>query len=148
VPVRKAQREQIGPSLRFYLFRTREAPTVIGHNPLAGATYTVVFAMLTVEAVTGLALHSMSRPGGWEDSLTGWVFAVLPAGLVRFVHRGGRVPGRPAGPMPPLRRYRARPQGSARDGHRRLDLRLDLRTAVRPVAGCGSALSRVGARSL
>jgi Ni/Fe-hydrogenase 1 B-type cytochrome subunit len=86
VPVRKAQRAQIVPSLRFYLFRTREAPPVIGHNPLAGATYTVVFAMLTVEAVTGLALHSLSKPGGWEDTLTGWVFAVLPAGLVRLVH--------------------------------------------------------------
>jgi Ni/Fe-hydrogenase 1 B-type cytochrome subunit len=86
LPVRRAQRSQLWPSLRFYLFLTREPPVVVGHNPLAGATYTVVFAMLAVEALTGLALYAQQAPGGWAWTLTGWLYTLLPAGLVRLVH--------------------------------------------------------------
>ncbi len=45
-------------TLKFYLFLRTRPPAVIGHNPLAGATYTIVFVLYFVMIGTGLALYS------------------------------------------------------------------------------------------
>lgn len=86
IPVRREQRKNLLPSVSFYMFRTRQPPPVIGHNPLAGATYTVLFAMFAVQALTGLALKALEDPGGWMWAISAWIFGVLPVGTVRLVH--------------------------------------------------------------
>jgi Ni/Fe-hydrogenase 1 B-type cytochrome subunit len=59
---------------------------VIGHNPLAGLTYLVLFAMFAVQAITGFALESLEDPDGLMWRLTGWVFKVAPIPEVRLLH--------------------------------------------------------------
>lgn len=86
VPVGKERRALIRTTLAFYLFRRRETPPVVGHNPLAGLTYLVLFAMFGVQIVTGVALAQLPQRTGLLWGLTGWVFSVAPIPMVRLVH--------------------------------------------------------------
>jgi Ni/Fe-hydrogenase 1 B-type cytochrome subunit len=85
IPSSRARLRQIVPSLRFYLFLDREAPPVAGHNPLAGLTYTVLYAMLAVEILTGLALWGVEGTG-WAAWLTGWLRDLVSVPTIRFIH--------------------------------------------------------------
>ncbi len=86
IPMDKAYRGQIVPSFLFYTFRRREPPSVIGHNPLAGMTYLVLFGMFAVQAVTGIALDAVDGRAGWEWSATGWILQLVPLATVRLAH--------------------------------------------------------------
>ena len=86
LPVDPERRRLLVPSLRYYLFIDREPPPVIGHNPLAGLTYLVLFAMFGAQALTGIALEAVEERGGWAWTLTGWVFQVASVPTVRFFH--------------------------------------------------------------
>ncbi len=87
LPVRHKRRAGLLPTLRFYLFRLRKPPGFLGHNPLAGLTYTFVFGMYLVMITTGLALYSASASVG--SPLRVFQFLVpIVGGLqtARFVH--------------------------------------------------------------
>ncbi|MCK2216952.1 Ni/Fe-hydrogenase, b-type cytochrome subunit [Actinomadura sp. ATCC 31491] len=86
LPVRKEQRRMLKPSLRFYLFLSKEPPPATGHNPLAGLTYTVLFAMFLAQTFTGLALEAAEDRTGWTAVVSGWVDDLAPLGAVRFTH--------------------------------------------------------------
>jgi Ni/Fe-hydrogenase 1 B-type cytochrome subunit len=45
-------------TLQFYVFLRPRAPSTVGHNPLAGATYILVFLLYLLIIGTGLALYS------------------------------------------------------------------------------------------
>ena len=60
VPVRERRYRGLLPTLKFYLFARRKPPGFIGHNPVAGVAYTVVFLLFTTQILTGLALYGMS----------------------------------------------------------------------------------------
>jgi len=60
LPVRKIRRAGIVPTLKYYTFLLRTPPGFVGHNPLAGLTYTVVFLLFLVQIGTGLAIYSQS----------------------------------------------------------------------------------------
>ena len=60
LPWGKERREAMGPTLGYYLFRLRTPPGIVGHNPLAGVTYTVVFLAFLVQIGTGLAMYAAS----------------------------------------------------------------------------------------
>ena len=62
IPVRSERRQGLWPTLKFYLFALRKPPGFVGHNPLAGATYTLVFGLYFVAIVTGLA-HARRQRG-------------------------------------------------------------------------------------
>jgi Ni/Fe-hydrogenase 1 B-type cytochrome subunit len=64
LPVRKRRRLGLAPTLKFYLFRLRKPPGFVGHNPLAGETYTLVFLLYFLQILTGLTLYSVSASGG------------------------------------------------------------------------------------
>ncbi len=50
----------------------------LGHNALAGLAYTVfVIGLGWAQILTGFALYSESRPGGFWDHATGWVIPLL-----------------------------------------------------------------------
>jgi len=50
----------------------------MGHNALAGLSYTVFMGLLgTAQILTGFALYSLSSPGGLWDGLVGWVIPLL-----------------------------------------------------------------------
>ncbi len=60
VPVRRKRYKGIIPTLRFYLFNLRLPPGFLGHNPLAGMTYLVVYVFFVIQILTGLAMYGAS----------------------------------------------------------------------------------------
>ena len=85
IPTTKARWRGIVPSLRFYLFLDREPPAVVGHNPLAGLTYCLLYVMFGVEILTGTILLGLQGEG-WARSLTGWLLPLVPVQMIRFIH--------------------------------------------------------------
>jgi Ni/Fe-hydrogenase 1 B-type cytochrome subunit len=86
IPVSKGRRQAAGQVLRYYLLLRRDSPKEVGHNPLAGVTYTVVYVMFLLQILTGLALQGLDNPGGILSDLTDWVFRLGSIPAIRFTH--------------------------------------------------------------
>lgn len=86
IPVRPAERRKVVPMIRYYFLRDKEPPSAVGHNPLAGMTYAVVFLLFVAQAFTGLALESLEDRGGLLWSVSGWVYGLAGTGTIRLVH--------------------------------------------------------------
>ncbi len=89
IPARKKRWKAIWPTLNYYLFRLRKPPGFVGHNPLAGLTYTVVFLIYLTMIGTGLAMYSV---GAHVGSPLRWFTFLVPlfGGLAqaRWLHHG------------------------------------------------------------
>jgi Ni/Fe-hydrogenase 1 B-type cytochrome subunit len=87
LPVTRIRWRGLAPTLKYYLFRLREPPGYVGHNPLAGVTYSLVFLAFLVQIVTGLALYSsqaaLGSPMRVFAFLVPWVGGLQTA---RYVH--------------------------------------------------------------
>jgi Ni/Fe-hydrogenase 1 B-type cytochrome subunit len=90
IPVPRRRRRGLLPTLAFYLFLRRDPPTFVGHNPLAGATYSIVFLLYFTMIATGFALYSVGAP---VDSHMRVFAALLPlfggAQGARWIHHVG-----------------------------------------------------------
>lgn len=86
IPVHLERRSGGSEMLKYYLFMRRSPAPEIGHNPLAGLTYSVVYLMFGVQIVTGLGLMGLENPGGILYNLTGWVFDIGSIPAARLVH--------------------------------------------------------------
>ena len=58
IPMHRKRWAGLIPTLRFYLFNLRKPPGFVGHNPLAGITYTGIFILYILQMLTGFALYS------------------------------------------------------------------------------------------
>lgn len=87
IPVHPSRRRGFWPTVKFYLFALRKPPGFVGHNPVAGATYTLVFGLYFVAISTGLAMRGASA--GVESPLR-WFASLAPllGGLqtARWIH--------------------------------------------------------------
>lgn len=76
-------------TLAFYTFLRREPPGFVGHNPLAGLVYTLVFLLYGAMIVTGLAMLSASAhvdsPLRAFSFLVPWLGGLQMARLVHHV---------------------------------------------------------------
>lgn len=74
---------------RAYL-RLERGPVHLGHNALAGLSYTIgVIALGWAQIFTGLALYSESNPSGFWTHLVGWVNPLLGGSFrTRMWHHG------------------------------------------------------------
>jgi Ni/Fe-hydrogenase 1 B-type cytochrome subunit len=62
----------------------------LGHNALAALAYVLVFLVASVMGLTGFAMRGQINPGGFLDTIFGWVIPLLGGeGNVHFVHRLG-----------------------------------------------------------
>jgi Ni/Fe-hydrogenase 1 B-type cytochrome subunit len=90
IPVARGRRSGVRSMLSFYLFVRPEPVTFIGHNPLAGATYSIVFLVYLLMTATGFALYSTSAP---VDSHMRVFRCLLPlfggAQSTRWLHHAG-----------------------------------------------------------
>lgn len=86
VPVRSARRRGIRRMMQFYLFLRRNPPAVVGHNPLAGAAYTVLYVLFVLQIITGFALYSIPFYGGFWPAAFAWIITVFGVQPVRFAH--------------------------------------------------------------
>lgn len=61
-----------------YLFIKREEPSYSGHNPVAALSYfLLVFCSTIFMIITGLAMYSENNPGGFTDTMFGWVLLIF-----------------------------------------------------------------------
>jgi Ni/Fe-hydrogenase 1 B-type cytochrome subunit len=60
IPVERRRRKGLLTTTGFYLFMLRKPPGFVGHNPLAGLAYLLVFFLYFVMIGTGFALYSVS----------------------------------------------------------------------------------------
>lgn len=66
VPIGKRRRGDIMKMLKFYALLSKEPPLNVGHNPLAGMTYLLVYGLYILMILTGLAIYSVSASGYME----------------------------------------------------------------------------------
>lgn len=87
IPVQRERRAALLPMLAFYLFLRRKPTLVVGHNPLASASYCVVFLLYLLMIVTGLGLYAVdagaASPVAWARDLLP-IFAGI--GGARWLH--------------------------------------------------------------
>jgi Ni/Fe-hydrogenase 1 B-type cytochrome subunit len=90
IPVKARRRKAILSTLRFYLFQLRKPPGFIGHNPLAGLTYTFVFLIYLVMIVTGFVLYGASADVGSHMRVFHKLIPLFGGlQLARLIHHGG-----------------------------------------------------------
>lgn len=58
IPVHADRRRAFLPTVSFYMFLRRKPPAVVGHNPLAGAAYVLVFGLYALAILSGLTLFA------------------------------------------------------------------------------------------
>jgi Ni/Fe-hydrogenase 1 B-type cytochrome subunit len=87
IPVHPTRRRGLWPTTRFYLFGLRKPPGFVGHNPLAGLAYVLVFGLYFMAIATGLVMRGTSAG---VDSPLRWFadWAPLFGGLqtARWIH--------------------------------------------------------------
>jgi len=88
LPLQQWWRRGFRKQLKYYLFMARNPESEVGHNPLAAATYVVVYALMIVEILTGLALLDyVSGIGhGFLTTGFGWISNWIGIGYVREIH--------------------------------------------------------------
>jgi Ni/Fe-hydrogenase 1 B-type cytochrome subunit len=87
VPLTRERRARLVDTLKFYLFMRQRPAVGLGHNPLAGSAYTVVFLLYVVMIVTGIGMYAMDAAVG--SPLRGFTFLVRIFGgaqSARWVH--------------------------------------------------------------
>ena len=89
IPVHPNRCRGLWPTLRFYLFALRKPPGFVGHNPLAGATYVLVFGLYFLAILTGLTMRGVSADVGSPVRAFA-ALAPLFGGLqmARWIHHG------------------------------------------------------------
>jgi Ni/Fe-hydrogenase 1 B-type cytochrome subunit len=90
IPTTKQRLKKIWETFAFYVFIHRDSPAFVGHNPLAGTIYTVVFMLYFVMITTGLAMASANAHIG--SILESFQFMISWFGglqMARFIHHVG-----------------------------------------------------------
>jgi Ni/Fe-hydrogenase 1 B-type cytochrome subunit len=85
-PVSKDQLRGMWAQLRYYTFTSNKRPHYAGHNPVAGLSYIVIYLLIFLQGLTGLALYGESHPGGLWWTLFSWLFAITSNNVWRLVH--------------------------------------------------------------
>ena len=87
LPVSRRRLRGLVPTLRYYFFQLRQPPGFVGHNPLAGFTYTFVFLLYFTMIATGLALYSVSASVGSPFRVFSFLLPLVGgAQSARFIH--------------------------------------------------------------
>jgi Ni/Fe-hydrogenase 1 B-type cytochrome subunit len=73
-------------AFKYYAFLSARTPYGTGHNGLAATTYAGVFILFLVEIVTGLALYGQYAPGGFWNTLTAPLLALVSNQYLRLIH--------------------------------------------------------------
>ena len=84
IPVRANRRRGLWPTLKFYLFVLRKPPGFVGHNPIAGLTYVLVFGLYFLAIATGLAMKAPYAAVG--SPLRAFSFLIPIVGGLQMAH--------------------------------------------------------------
>ena len=88
IPIYRTHQRGMLPTVLFYSFFRNQPPGYVGHNPLAGSAYALVFGLYFLAIGTGLVMWSASNAA--PGSLLGWFATLAPlfGGLqmARWIH--------------------------------------------------------------
>ena len=86
VPLRRQQWRGMRSMVSYYSFFRKDLAHQVGHNALAGATYTVMFVLMFIEILTGLALFSMTLGNRLLSALIDWLPRLIDIQYLRLTH--------------------------------------------------------------
>jgi Ni/Fe-hydrogenase b-type cytochrome subunit len=86
VPIHRRQWEGIGSMLEFYLFLRFLPGRRAGHNPLAALSYAVIYLLILVEILTGLALYTHVSGNAVLHEFFGWLPRLVNISYIRLTH--------------------------------------------------------------
>lgn len=86
VLVGKERRKDLKEWLSYYLFLRRGTIPQVGHNPLAGLAYAVIYLLVLVEILTGLALYNHILGSKVLGFFIGWLPALVSIRYLREIH--------------------------------------------------------------
>jgi Ni/Fe-hydrogenase 1 B-type cytochrome subunit len=90
IPVTRQRFVGLWQSLQYYLFQLRQPPGFVGHNPLAGFTYSFVFALYFMMIASGLALYNVGASPGSPFRAFHFLLPLLGgAQSARYMHHIG-----------------------------------------------------------
>jgi len=85
-PFDKERIRKLKEQMSFYALIRNTPPEEIGHTPLAGIVYFLLFVITGVSALTGFALYSLYNPGGVMYAVFGRVFSLFSIPATRLIH--------------------------------------------------------------
>ena len=86
VPVSRTQWSDLVNQLRYYLFLRKDPVSRVGHNPLAGLTYVVIYLLILLEILTGLVLFNRVVGGRVLGFFVNWMLWFASYRTLRQVH--------------------------------------------------------------
>ena len=86
VPVSRRQRSDLVDQVRYYTFLRRDPVLRLGHNPLAGATYVVIYLLILLEILTGLVLFNRVVGGRILGFFVNWLLWFASYRTLRQIH--------------------------------------------------------------
>jgi Ni/Fe-hydrogenase 1 B-type cytochrome subunit len=86
IPTTKKRLANLFAVGKYYGFMAWSPVRYIGHNPMAGAAYGVVYAMAIVEILTGFALYSQILGSKTLSFFVGWIPHLIDIQWLREIH--------------------------------------------------------------
>lgn len=86
LPIGRTRWRALWEQTAYYVFLRRTPPFEVGHNPLAGATYIVIYVLMIVEVLTGLALLQHVNPNKMLGHFINWLPALISWRYTREIH--------------------------------------------------------------
>lgn len=86
VPLHRRQWRGMGGMVAYYSFLRKDLLHHVGHNALAAVTYLVMFVLMFLEILTGLALYSQVRASAVLNVVIGWLPRLIDIQTLRLMH--------------------------------------------------------------
>ena len=86
VPIRREQWRGMGRMVSYYTFFRKNIAHYVGHNALAATTYMVMFTLMFIEILSGLALYSYTVSNRVLTFFIGWLPRLIDISHLRLAH--------------------------------------------------------------
>jgi len=86
LPIGRQQGQGFAGQLQYYLFVRQKHISRLGHNPLAGATYSIIYALMLIEILTGVALYNHILGSKVLNFFIGWLPSLISVRDLREIH--------------------------------------------------------------
>lgn len=86
VPTTKERGRGFIEVVKYYAFMAWSPISYVGHNPVAGLTYLVVYGLVIVEILTGFALYSQILGSRYLNLAIGWLPRLIDIQWLREIH--------------------------------------------------------------
>jgi Ni/Fe-hydrogenase 1 B-type cytochrome subunit len=86
LPFTRQRGKDLWQQFKYYSFLSSKRPRYVGHNPIAGFSYSVLWLLTIIQGISGLALNAEVNPGGFWWTWFGWAFGVSANQTLRLIH--------------------------------------------------------------